>query len=182
MTSGVVRTMVLRVAGLAILLLLVLVGAITVRTLGRLPDTVLYFVESSPTSFRLEPAYRRSRVRSRDDEAFVRAAIAALAAGPDEAERARGLVTEVPPDVAVRGVRLDGERLYLDLGSSFGIGGGAAGQQGRLYQLLYTVTQPTTISEVVLSLDGFEATVFGSEGLLLDLPWRRSEQPGNPSW
>lgn len=182
MTSGTVRTMVLRVAGLAILLLLVLVGAISVRTLGRLPDTVLYFVESGPTSFQLQPAYRRSRSRPRNDEAFVRAAVAALAAGPDKAERARGLLTEVPPDVAVLDIRLDGDRLYLDLSTSFALGGGSASQQGRLYQLFYTVTQPASISEVVLSVGGLEATLFGSEGLLVDLPWRRADHPDTPRW
>ncbi len=45
----------------------------------------------------------------------MRAAVAALAAGPDEEETARGLASEVPKGVEVREVRIDGRRLFLDL-------------------------------------------------------------------
>lgn len=178
--TGSVQTVVLRVAALAILLLLVLVSAISVRTLGRLPNTVIYFVHSDANGASLEPVYRRSRTRS--DEAFVRAAVRALADGPDPEERSRGLSSEIPAEVEVLDVRFEGERLYLDLSANFEQGGGTAAMEGRLNQLLYTVTQPSTISEVMLSIGGREVTVFSGEGLLVDRPWRRSDHATVPSW
>lgn len=174
------RTVVLRVAALAILLLLVLVSAISIRTLNRLPNTVIYFVRSDAATFSLEAAYRRSR--SRDAEAFVRAAVRALAEGPDEGERARGLASAVPSEVEVLDVRLDGERLYLDLTPSFEWGGGSADTQARLLQLFYTVSQPSAIAEVMLSLNGQPVSVFGAEGLLVERPWRRADHADHPSW
>ncbi len=177
---GDVRTVVLRVAALAILLLLVLVSAISLRTLRRLPNTVIYLVIERGTSFGLVPAYRRSRARN--VEGFVRAAVAALAAGPDEEETARGLASEVPIGVEVREVRIDGRRLFLDLSFEFEIGGGTATMQGRLYQLLYTVTQSGSVDEVALAVDGRLVNAFSAEGIIVDQPWRRPGAPARLRW
>ena len=174
------RSAVLRVVGLAILLLLVLVSVISIRTLGRLPNTVVYFVRNDATGFSLEQAYRRSRARGR--EAFVRAAVRALADGPDAGERARGLSSEFPADVEVLEVRLSGDRLYLDLSAPFEWGGGTAAMEARLNQLFYTVTQPRDIAEVMLSVSGRAVSTFSSEGLLVERPWRRAEHAEAPRW
>ncbi|MDF1523769.1 MAG: hypothetical protein P1P87_13255, partial [Trueperaceae bacterium] len=79
-----IRSVVLRVAALALLLLLAIVGALVMRTLQRLPDTVLYLVRSDPTGFTLEPVTRQLRPAGPLEAA--RAAVAALAAGPTAAK------------------------------------------------------------------------------------------------
>jgi len=59
-----VRTMVIRVAALALLLLLVVVSVLMIRTLNRLPDTIIYLVRSEPTRFHLEAVGRDSGERA----------------------------------------------------------------------------------------------------------------------
>jgi spore germination protein GerM len=175
-----VRTVVLRVAALALLLLLALVAVITTRTLNRLPDTVVYFVNSDATHFALEPAYRRAG----GGDAAVQAArqVAALAQGPTPDEASRGLSSAVPADVRVLDARLDGRTLSIDLSDAFERGGGSALMTARLNQLFYTLSQPRTIDAVALRIEGGTVTVFGGEGIMVDNPWMRADHPDHPVW
>ncbi len=174
------RTVVLRVVALALLLLLALVAALSVRTLGRVPDTVVYFITSDGSTFQLEPTYRRG-VRG-DAAAHAAAAVAALAAGPTPAEAAKGLVTAVPADTRVVSAQLDGGTLTIDLSPSFERGGGSAMMTGRLNQLFYTLTRPKTVSSVVLEVGGRKVTAFSGEGIAVPSPWRRADAPDRPVW
>ena len=180
------RTVVLRVAGLALLLLLALVAALTVRTLTRLPDVTLYLIRSEPTSFTLEPVYRRLRPQAPNatghpSEATVRAAIEALAVGPDPDEKGRGLGSEVPADTRVRAARLDDGVLTLDLSAEFEAGGGTASMLGRLHQVHYTAVRPGGVEAVRLLVEGEPLEVLGGEGIMLEQPWYPPEQ-GLPRW
>lgn len=174
------RTVVLRVVALSLLLLLALVGVITMRTLQRIPDTLVYFVRDQGTSFTLEPVVRKGgdaglAVR-------VRNQVAALVAGPNEQERAAGLSSAVPDGVEVRTVAFDDGLLTIDLSGEFVSGGGSASMFGRLNQLLYTVSQPTEVEAVVLQVEGETLRVLGGEGILVDVPWVRDQQPEAPRW
>lgn len=174
------RTVVLRVVALAMLLLLALVSAIAVRTLGRLPDTAIYFVASRGDSFTLEPVGRRNRARASEDRA--RATIAALVAGPTPGEAARGLSSALPAELDVFDTRLVDGVLTVDVSVDLELGGGSALMLGRLNQLLYTLTQPHEVDAVSLRIEGDTVTVFGGEGILLDNPWWRAEHPDLPVW
>lgn len=172
------RTVVLRVVALALLLLLALFSVLSIRTMRRLPDTLLYFVQSTNTGFTLAPVGRVNRADT--EEARVRAALVALIDGPNDSERAKGLSTAFPPDTEVVGVTLESGTATINLSNSFASGGGLAAQQGRLYQLLYTVSQSKHVDKVYLRLNGDPVRVFGSEGISLEQPWQRAE--GLPSW
>ncbi|HKI58680.1 MAG TPA: GerMN domain-containing protein, partial [Trueperaceae bacterium] len=162
------RTVVLRVVALALLLLLALVAVITVRTLQRLPDTVVYFVASDGTSFHLAPAYRKA---GRGDVTSQAArAVAALAAGPTPDEAAKGLSSAVPADTQVLGATLSGGTLTIDLSAAFERGGGSAMMVGRLNQLFYTLTRPKDVQGVVLEVGGRRVTVFAGEGIEIASP------------
>jgi spore germination protein GerM len=175
-----VRTVVLRVVGLAALLLLVLASVLTIQTLRRLPDTIVYFLADTGNQFRLEPVGRRSNGRTPEQQA--RAAVAELAAGPTAAERARGLSSAVPEGTTVRDVILADRILLIDLSADFEAGGGSAAMQGRLYQLFYTLSQPGGIDGVELMVEGRPVTVFGGEGIIVESPWMRSEHAELPRW
>lgn len=174
------RTVVLRVVALALLLLLVLIAAISVRTLRRVPDTVVYFVASQGTSFHLEPVYRHG-VRG-GPAAHAADAVASLAAGPTPDEAARGLSTAVPADTRVLNASMDGHILTIDLSPSFERGGGSAMMMGRLNQLFYTLTRPEAVSGVVLEVGGRRVTAFAGEGIMVPSPWRRADAPDQPAW
>ena len=182
------RTVVLRVVALALLLLLALVAALTMRTLGQLPDVTIYLVRADGASFALEPVYRRMRAEARDaaasahpSEATVRVAVAALAAGPSEEEVARGLASEVPPDTRVLGVRVADGVVTIDLSRDFAEGGGTASMLGRLHQVLHTAVRPGGVEAVRILIEGPPLEVLGREGIMVDQPWR-APAAGLPRW
>ena len=175
------RTVVLRVVALALLLLLALVAVLTVRTLHRLPNTVVYFVASDGTRFRLEPAYRRGG-GSGGAAARAERQVAALAAGPTSSEKARGLSSAVPSGTRVLHAQLRGTTLTIDLSAAFERGGGSASMMGRLDQLFYTLTRPDGVDAVTLEVEGRPVTVFAGEGILVPNPWRRADHPDDPVW
>jgi spore germination protein GerM len=183
-----VRTVVLRVAALALLLLLALVAALTMRTLGQLPDVTIYLVRDDGASFVLEPVYRRLRADARDaagathpNERTVRVAIAALATGPSEEEAARGLGSEVPAGTRVLGVRLDDGVVTVDLSNDFTHGGGTASMLGRLHQVLHTAVRPSGVEAVRVLVEGRPLEVLGGEGIMVEQQWRAPEA-GLPRW
>jgi spore germination protein GerM len=176
-----VRTVVLRVVALALLLLLAVVSVIVVRTLQRLPDTVVYLVRDEGRTFTLESVFRQTRSGASGTEATARRALTALAAGPTAEEAARGLSSEVPPDLVVQDVRSGGGLLEVDLDAGFASGGGSASMLGRLHQVLYTLSHPTDVDRVALFLDGEPLTVLGGEGVMVEHPWTRPAG-GVPRW
>ncbi len=167
------RTVVLRVAALALLLLLAVFGVLATRTMQRLPDTVVYLVRDEGGSFTLEAVARRLRPDGALDAA--RAAVEALAAGPTAAEAARGLASEVPPGTDVRSVRWAGDVLVVDLDAAVAAGGGTASMIGRIAQLTYTLTQPGGVSAVEVRVDGRALEAWGGEGVMVAWPWRRPD-------
>lgn len=180
MAGAEVRTVVLRVAALALLLLLALVATITIRTLNRVPNATIYMVESGATRFTLQPVHRR--LDAREPEGLARAGVSALARGPSEQERADGLTSAVPEDTEVREARFSAGRLVVDLNEAFTRGGGSASMLGRLEQVRWTLTQPNAVEELELRVDGDRLDVLGGEGLLVEQPWRRPAGEALPSW
>jgi len=135
---------------------------------------------SDGNHFRLAPAYRNG-VRG-DPAAAARYEVAALAAGPTPAEKAKGLRTAVPADTRVLDASFEGGTLTIDLSSSFEQGGGSAMMMGRLNQLFYTLTRPEAVASVVLEVGGRRVTVFAGEGIEVPNPWRRAAAPSQPVW
>ncbi|MFA5594190.1 MAG: GerMN domain-containing protein [Trueperaceae bacterium] len=171
------RTVVLRVVALALLLLLALFGAIAVRTMQRLPDMTVYFVRDLGTSFTLEPTHQKAGRLNPEERA--RRQVEALVAGPDAGS---GLATTFPPGTTLLSAALSGGVLTVDLSREFEQGGGTALMAGRLNQLFYTLTQPADVDAVRLRVGGDEVRVFSGDGLEVEQPWLRSQQPGLPVW
>jgi spore germination protein GerM len=175
------RAVALRVAALALLLLLALVAVLTTRTLQNLPDATIYLIRSEPTSFTLTPVARR--LGNRDPDAFAAAAVEALARGPAPDEVERGLATAVPGGTRVLSARLVDGLLTVDLTADVTSGGGSASMRGRLEQLRWTLTRPTSVEALALRVEGEPLRVLGGEGLLVEASWRRPESDGAlPRW
>lgn len=175
-----VRSIVLRVVALAVLLLLVLAAVLTLQTMRRLPDTLIYLTAADETTFHLVPVGRHSSGDTPEERA--RAAVAHLAAGPSPGEEERGLTSVVPATTEVNAVRFENGIVHIDLSEEFERGGGSAAMQGRLYQLFYTLSQPREVDGVVLLVEGDEVNVFGGEGIIVDSPWLRERHPSLPVW
>ena len=175
-----IRTIVLRVSALSLLLLLILVATLTVRTLNRVPNTMLYFVSTGETDFRLQGVARN--LPKSEAETHLKESLQALIDGPTASEAARGLSTALTPSTEILGLRLLGSEVEVDLPQAFTEGGGSATMQGRLNQVFYTLTQPTTVTSVRLLIEGEPVSYLGGEGILVDNPWHRAEHDSLPSW
>ena len=72
--------------------------------------------------------------------------------------------------------------MWVDFSSAFSVGGGNAELLGRLFQVFYTLTQPSYVDSVRLFVEGEPVSVFGSEGIVVGNPWRRVENTQLPVW
>jgi spore germination protein GerM len=141
----------------------------------------VYFVRDAGTYFTLEPVTRTVSLSEAGDEALLEVALTVLREGPTGAERARGLRSAFPPDARRRALRVEGGEVTVDLNAAFAAGGGTALMQGRLFQLLYTLSEPKTVSRVRVAIEGERVRAFSGEGILLEQPWRRPSG-GLPRW
>ena len=103
------------------------------------------------------------------------AALDALLAGPTAAEKVLGLSTTIPPGTSRLGITIHDRIATVDLSRQFESGGGSASMQGRVAQVVFTLTQFPTVDGVTFKVDGRPLTVLGGEGLVLDTPQRRSD-------
>jgi hypothetical protein len=104
-----------------------------------------------------------------DAKAPARAAMTALLAGPDDAEKSAGpaISTTIPAGTRLLGLTIAGGVATVDLSTEFVSGGGSASMFGRLAQVTYTLTQFSTVSSVLFQLDGQLLTMIGGEGIVL---------------
>jgi hypothetical protein len=106
----------------------------------------------------------------------AKAAMTALLAGPTKAESGdRTITTAVPEETTLLGVSIKNGLATVNLSSAFDEGGGTASMRYRLAQVVYTLTQFSTVRSVLFEVEGQTVTVFGSEGIVLDGPSKRAD-------
>jgi germination protein M len=103
------------------------------------------------------------------------AAMTALLAGPTPTERSHGVGSIVPRDTRLLGLSVARGTATVDLSSEYQSGGGSLSVTMRLAQVVYTLTQFSTVRRVAFELDGRPVTVFSGEGLVLDRPQTRRD-------
>jgi hypothetical protein len=104
------------------------------------------------------------------------AAMGALLGGPtaDEASE-RAITSAVPAGTRLLGISIKSGLATVDLSTEFDSGGGSASMHDRLAQVVYTLTQFSTVKSVAFEIEGQTVTVFGSEGISLDGPVGRAD-------
>ncbi len=107
--------------------------------------------------------------------AIARAAMEQLLAGPNSTEQGWGFGTTVPAGTRLLGLTIDGGTARVDLTGGFESGGGSLSVMMRLAQVVYTLTQFSTVDRVVLMMDGEVVDVFTGEGVMLDEPQTRDD-------
>ena len=80
-----------------------------------------------------------------------------------------------PDRHSLLGVSIRNGVATVDLSTEFDSGGGTASMEYRLAQVVYTLTQYSTVRSVVFQVEGQTVTVFGSEGIVLDGPVGRAD-------
>lgn len=102
-------------------------------------------------------------------------AVAALLEGPNEVERDAGFSTAVPEGTELLGLSIANGVATVDLSGAFAEGGGSASMQGRVAQVVYTLTQFPTVERVAFRVDGEPVEAIGGEGVLVDPPVGRAD-------
>lgn len=109
-------------------------------------------------------------------KAVATAAMNALLAGPTAPEKGIRMSTVIPAGTTLRGLTIAHGVATVDLSGAFESGGGTLSMTGRLAQVVYTLTQFSSVSKgVVFEVDGKHVTVFGGEGIMLSHPQQRSD-------
>lgn len=116
-----------------------------------------------------------------DTVAVAEAAVTALLVGPTDAEAAAlpALGSEIPDGVTLHAITIDDGLATVDVSGEFAEGGGSATMLARLAQLVFTLTQFSTVDGVALELDGEPTTVFSGEGLDVTPPVDRGYFDGS---
>ena len=107
--------------------------------------------------------------KSATDQDVLKTAIENLLSGPATASNE----TTIPPGTKLLDLKLEKQKLHLNLSSEFTTGGGSASMIGRLAQLLYTATSLDENTKVWLLIDGQPLEVLGGEGLMIEQPMTR---------
>lgn len=84
------------------------------------------------------------------------------------------ITTLVPDGTELRDISIDDGIATVDLSADFAAGGGTFSARGRLAQVVYTLTQFSTVDRVRFELDGEPVTVFSPEGIIIDKPLGRA--------
>lgn len=112
-----------------------------------------------------------------ETKAVARAAMRALLAGTNAAEQAAtpALYTTIPAGTRLLGVSITDRVATVNLSGAFETGGGSASVLGRLAQVVYTLTQFSTVDAVRFQIEGQPVSVFSGEGVVLDHPVGRAD-------
>jgi hypothetical protein len=97
----------------------------------------------------------------------LRAALAAVVEGPNNAERAAGFGSAIPSGSALRGVTIENRRADVDVTSAFTTGGGSLSMRLRVAQIVYTVVRTGAADAVRFFVDGRPVESIGGEGLIV---------------
>ncbi len=87
------------------------------------------------------------------------------------------LYSVIPKDTEILDLQADGQDIRLNLSSAFAQGGGTTAIQGRLLQVLYTLTSLEPSARVFLSIEGKPVTYLGGEGIEVKQPMTRQDYP-----
>ncbi|MEX1173068.1 MAG: GerMN domain-containing protein, partial [Chloroflexota bacterium] len=104
----------------------------------------------------------------------ARAAMEALLRG-DILSDYRSLSSAIPAGTRLLGLTIRNGVATVDLSREFESGGGSASAFYRLGQVVYTLTQFSTVNAILFQVDGRTVTTFGSEGIVLDGPQTRAD-------
>lgn len=138
-------------------------------------QVMLYFAGSVEGGATVVPAERT--VRRGSAEELLRVAFEELLGGPSEAERAKGLTSEIPAGTRLRSLTVRNGVAFVDLTAEIASGGGSSSMLGRLWQIVYTGTQLPQATKVRLLINGEERRTLGGEGVMIDRPMGRPEVP-----
>ncbi|MCX7623427.1 MAG: GerMN domain-containing protein [Thermomicrobium sp.] len=98
------------------------------------------------------------------------AALTELLAGPTDQEANWGFTTEIPGGTQLRDLAIADGVATVDLSSDFARGGGSFSMRARVAQVVFTLTQFSSVQAVRFLIDGRPVSAIGGEGVVVDPP------------
>lgn len=106
--------------------------------------------------------------------AVAAGAMTELLTGPTAAEKAAGLTSAIPEGTKLLGVTVENRTAVVDLSSEYASGGGSLSMTARVAQVVFTLTQFSTVDNVTFKMNGQPITTLGGEGVMIDQPQNRA--------
>jgi hypothetical protein len=133
-----------------------------------------FYLGGEPGSDGLVPVLRETAPHD-----LPSAAMTALLAGPSSEESGDRTITSAIPDgTRLLGLEIADGVASVDLSREFESGGGSTSMFVRLGQVVFTLTQFSTVQSVRFLLEGQPVSVFSGEGIALDHPQSRADAEG----
>lgn len=85
------------------------------------------------------------------------------------------LFSAIPKNTRILDLSIDGKEIRVNLSQEFAEGGGSSSIQGRLVQVLYTLTSLDPNAGVYLSIEGKPLEYLGGEGIEVKQPMYRKD-------
>jgi spore germination protein GerM len=98
-----------------------------------------------------------------------------LIKGPSTAEKKKGLLTAVPSNLRVNGIRLKNGIAEIDFNGAIEQGAGGSVLINRIDQIVYTATQFPHVKSVVIKINGRPRQTLGTDGLSIGGPLHRRQ-------
>jgi germination protein M len=99
-----------------------------------------------------------------------------LLTGTTPYEEDLGFISEVPYETRVLGLTIqDDGTAVVNLSPEFETGGGSLSMQMRVAQIVFTLTQFSTVDQVQFQIDGQPVEAIGGEGVMVDQPLTRAD-------
>lgn len=128
----------------------------------------VYWIESNKNKLIAVPIAVKAKS---NDQAIASVINTLISEKPPETE----LYSAIPANTKVLGVTTKDQEIRINLSKEFTKGGGSASMQGRIIQILYTVTSISPESKVYLSVEGKPLKYIGGEGLEVPQPMTRKD-------
>ncbi len=137
--------------------------------------SVYFFLDDTGQTSRPGPFLVPVRREVARTQAVATVALSELLAGPTPDERSAAISSAIPDRTLLLGLTIDDGVATVDLSREFESGGGSMSMFGRIAQVVYTLTQFSTVEQVLFRLDGEPVEVFSGEGILLADPVGRDD-------
>jgi spore germination protein GerM len=99
-----------------------------------------------------------------------------LTRGPNKAERAEGLFSEIPAKAHIIKIEKRDQVAVVSFNKELKkYGGGSARVQGLIAQIVYTFTEIPGVEKVQILIENEPEVILGGEGFLIDKPLSREE-------
>ena len=144
-------------------------GGASEERAGTIQGVVYFLMEDNGTEVRPGP-YLVPVARTLDAGLPATTAMQALLEGPTRGERNNGISSAIPRGTKLLGISISGGVATVNLSGKFDNGGGSYSMQARLAQVVWTLTQFSTVDSVKFKINGTSTTVFGGEGVTVKNP------------